>query len=247
VPIAADASAPPVIDSAANASLTATTASFSPPAGSLVLVAVVIGLTGTSATMTMSVADSIPNSYTAGPFIWAFSANGVWYFQRYYASAPGAITVKATRSVASTGLFSVKTMVLTGAAASQAGAAAPAGTSGNSTTMTGSITPTQIGSWAFAATSSNSAAATASGVTDDHNVHDGTDGCTATLGHAVTAALSPETIGWTSATAFWAWAAWEILPAAAPSGLIPQQLKQRLAYQVLGTRPYNRKLASYRG
>lgn len=211
-----DGSTPAAVDSAGNTSLTAVTASFSPPSGSLALVTVNIGLVGSSA-MTVSVADSLSNSYTAGPSEYAFSANGVWYFAFYYTSAPGAITVTATRSSASAGLFSLVALVLTGANSNQSGAAAPAGVNNGSTTMESAITPTQVGSWCFASTVSNSAAGTADGLTDDHNVHDSTDGVLSTLGHAVTSTLTAETIGWLSgASAFWAWAAWEILPA--PTG-----------------------------
>ena len=39
----------------------------------------------------------------------------------------------------------------------------------------------------------------------------------------------------------------EILPSGGIAGLIPQQLKQRAAYQVLGSRPFGRHLAGYRG
>ena len=188
--IAIDASTPAAVNLAASVSLTATTASFSPPAGSLVLVMVAIGLQG-SAAETVTVADSGSVSYTAGPLEYAFSANGVFFFQQYYASAPGSITVTATRSSASAGNFALVTEVLTGAAASQTGAAAPAGVSGASTTpMTSAITPTVTGSLVFAATSSNALSGTASGLSDLFNVHDGTDGCLVTLGDVTTTALT---------------------------------------------------------
>lgn len=38
-----------------------------------------------------------------------------------------------------------------------------------------------------------------------------------------------------------------ISPAAVASGIIPQQMRQRVAYQVLGTRPFNTRRASFRG
>ena len=209
--ITLDGSTPAAVDNFGSTSLTAVTASFSPPAASLVLVGVVCQ----QGAGTIAVADSLSNSYAAGPAKNAFSANGVSLFQHYYATAPGAVTVTATRSVTTTGDFSVSAQVLDGAAASQAGAAS-ATTSGSSTTpLTGSITPTALGGWVIAGVASNSTTGVASGLTDLHNVHDATDGCLATLGYAVTGALTAETVGWTNGgvNAFWSWAAWEILPA----------------------------------
>jgi hypothetical protein len=218
--ITLDASTPAAVDNVSSVSTTATTASFSPPANSMVVVAVDVGLLSSNATMTMTLADSLSNSYTAGPNIWAFSNNGVWYFTHYYSSAPGSITLTATRSFAGQGLFSVKTMVLNGANSNQSGAAAPSATSGNNATLESSITPTQLSSWCFATTSSNALAGTAAGLTEDHNFHDGTNGALATLGHVNTSSLSPETIGWTAtASVFWAWAGLEILPASPGGGL----------------------------
>lgn len=214
--IAKDASAPAFVGNLGSTSATAVTASFSPPAGSLVAVAVGVGLQGTSATMTVTVADSLSNSYTAGPSTWAFSANGIWWFTRYYASAPGPVTVTATRSATGAGYFTVDTMVLTGAASSQAGAASVGSVSGSSVIAnTGTITPTIAGSWVLAGINSSATSGTATGLTEDHQSHSGTDGILEATGHAVTSVLSAETIGWNAAAAaFYAWAALEILPAA---------------------------------
>lgn len=220
--ISLDGSTPAAVDNAGSTSATAVTASFSPPAGSLVAIAVNIGLQGTSATQTVTVADSLSNSYTAGPGIWAFNANGSWLFTRYYAAAPGSITVTATRSATGAGLFEVVPWVLTGAAASQAGAASNT-TSNSATSLTGSITTTAAGSWALCAVTCGNSAPTDSGLTRDHVDQDSTDGVLGATGHAITSTPGAETIGWTiGVTGFYSWSALEILPAAAaPAGISP--------------------------
>ena len=130
--IALDGSTPAVIDDIGTSSATEVTASFSPPAKSLVVVVVnlvyAIAMPWSSEPLTVS--DSLSNSYAAGPIAQdpdCFSAtSGI--FTNYYASAPGSITLTATRNPPTLypALFEVVTHVLTGARASQSGAGSAA-------------------------------------------------------------------------------------------------------------------------
>jgi hypothetical protein len=223
--IVLDGSTPANVQLANSVSTTATTASFSPPAGSLVAIAVVICFDANTPTgPTVTCADSLGNSFTAGPSAYDGAAEGTYQFTRYYAAAPGSITVTATRSV-STGaaLFFVKTWVLTGAKASQAGAASASAHNTSGTSFAGAITPTATGSWvlASAAIGSNQLPV-ASGLTTDTSWQSGGDGTTAVAGHVVTGTPAAETIGWTGTSAFWSWAALEILPVPAPAWAVLQ-------------------------
>ena len=98
-PIKIDASTPAAVDTTGSTSLTVATASFSPPANSTVVVGFGIEFdTGETSAPTVSCADSLSNSYGAGPSAYDGQAGGCWLFSHYYASAPGSITVTVTRS-----------------------------------------------------------------------------------------------------------------------------------------------------
>lgn len=218
MPIAIDASTPANVQLATSTSATATTASFSPPAKSLVVIHVTIGFdANTPSAPSFTVADSGSTSYTAGPTGYDGGATGVWLFSHYYATAPGAITVTATRTgQLGAAMFFVKTWVLTGAAASQTGAASASGHAQTGTSISGSITPTQLNSWVMVggASGSNIALNAAGGLTQDTSWADASDGEATASGHLVVSSVSAQSPGWTVASnIFWSWAALEILPA----------------------------------
>jgi hypothetical protein len=217
--ITLDGSTPAAVDNTASTSATAVTASFSPPANSMVVIVVNIGYEAAdSDTPAVAVSDSLSNSYTAGPGIWGGSTYscGSWIFTRWYSAAPGSITVTATRSgtdSADQALFELVPYVLTGSTSTQAGAASGTAT-GVSTSLTHAITSTVSGSWVIVGvTAYNDYAFTASNMTADHIEHDVTDLEEAGAGHAVTGTPGTETIGFTMPTSDgWTWAALEILP-----------------------------------
>src|ERR1035441_6102286 len=78
---------------------TSVTASFSPPAGSLVVAQVGIGYFATSTAPAVTLADSLGNTYTAkaSKYDGLFDYAGIFSF--YYATAPGSITLTVTRSI----------------------------------------------------------------------------------------------------------------------------------------------------
>jgi len=98
--IAEDASTPAVVHSPYGTSGTGTSAPFSPPAGSLVVVAAIAGYashTGTTGSNPLSCADSLGNTYATPVFVGSPSAGTHWFnaafFAFWYAAAPGSITV----------------------------------------------------------------------------------------------------------------------------------------------------------
>jgi hypothetical protein len=100
-----------------------TTASFTPPVGSL-LVALVAGGWGSGSLMDASVTDSVGGTWAAGPNAQgtSTSARGVAkIFTRYLTTAPGAMTVSATFTNLGGGRM-LAVRVVTGAASSQVGA-----------------------------------------------------------------------------------------------------------------------------
>jgi len=224
MPIALDASTPAAADLTSSTSLTIASASFTPPAGSLVVISAGVELnSGVFTAPAVTVADSLSNSYAAGP-----SANdssgtygGLTYlFSRYYATSPGAITVTATRSAAGTALLDLVPLVLTGAAAVQTGAAAVSHDGTTSTaTLTAAITTTTPGSWVIASATVDAAQTTFTpvGLTTWHSESSAPDTGAAMTGYwGPTVTPGAVTLGWdVSAAQYWAWAALEILPAAA--------------------------------
>ncbi len=145
--ITEDASTPAIVQ-VPGAAGACTTASFSPPANSLLL-ALVAGGWGNAATTTASITDSAGGVWT--PAVTASGTNGTTFgvakiFYRYLPTAPGAITVSATFANLSGGRF-LAVRVLNNAAATQTGGAVgtqinsvntTAGTVGITTTVTGS-------------------------------------------------------------------------------------------------------------
>ena len=222
--LALDGSTPVAVDLTGSTAGTATTASFSPPANSMAVMAVNIGYAvNTTTGPTVTCADSNGNTYTAGPNDYDARFDGSYIFTFFYSSAPGSITVTVTRTGAlGSSLFEVVPYVLTGSGANQAGAAsAHTHNTTSSTTGTSSITTTTAGSWVIVAGAqgNNEASWTAVGLTTDHTQDDHTDGNSAAAGHFVTVTPGATTLGWTFPTsAPISWAALEILPLSVHAG-----------------------------
>jgi len=215
VAITLDGSTPAAVDNIASTSATAVTASFSPPAGSMVVIVVNVSFAGIPASITVTVTDSASTAYTAGPAKWdtRFEYSGI--FTHQYASAPGSVTVTATRSATGSALFQVVPYVLDGTAASQSGAASQTSSStSNVTAVEASVTTTVTGSWVITGAGvDNENTYTPVALSTDHAANDGTDSVSAAAGHAVTGTPGATTIGWTiSGASNFALAALEILP-----------------------------------
>ena len=232
MPISLDAGSPASPSSAtATTSTTQASGSFSPPARSLVVVLVWVGNRASSSTgPTVTVADSLSNTYTAGPnsYDTRYAYAGIFSF--YYAAAPGSITVTATRNQSTLGVLAVFPVVLDGCASSQAGAASATADSPTSivSSLTGTITTTIRGSWVLIAMgdANDNTHVVVAGTTDLASVLDAPDAVSAEFGQQTSPTVTPgaTTLGWTIAvgTTGYAWAALEILPAALPSS--PAQL-----------------------
>jgi hypothetical protein len=206
----------------------ATTGTFSPPAGSL-LVAIVslvhasgtpsftVSNTGSALTWTQQVAE------TAGTQPWAAI---------YTAPNPASqsnITVTAADSTTQNALLQVDVRVVLGAASSQTGAATKIAT-GSASPGSAAITTTTVGSWVYIAFGLNDdESITVSGNTTTINSDAASDrGAAVASGRQATATTSPgaTTLGWTFGTsANWAIAMLEILPAASGG---PQDIPQIL-------------------
>lgn len=148
--IAEDASTPAPVP-VTGTSGACTTASFTPPAQSL-LVALVAGGWGSGSLMDASVTDSVGGTWTAGPNAQgtASAARGVAkIFTRYLTTAPGAMTVSATFTNLGGGRM-LAVRVLTGAASSQAGAGSNTRVDATGTTNGALTVPlTVTGSWVY--------------------------------------------------------------------------------------------------
>lgn len=217
-----ETTSPAAVHSSFGAS-TATTASFSPPAGSLVEVQLGT-LQGAAGGVTTSVTDSGSHTWTAGPSKeGAHAPSGVWFYQAYFTSAPGSITVTGHQSGSNKGMLQVVVKVLTGAAATQTGAATGSYDS-NTTSTTAqnrSLTTTTTGSMVYVsagngdASGSNLTAISGTSNIDvwDDTAHSGDIGATG-KSSAATGTPGATSFGWTgSAADEFVWAAQEVLPA----------------------------------
>lgn len=210
---------PVTIDQVAASSGVATsTHSFSPAAGAMVAVAVT-WMPFTNSAMTITCADSHGNSYTAGPHATDGSnvtTSAVFTFT--YGSAPGSTTLTVTSTDTASGDVQIVPVVITGQAASQSGAATLA-TSGSSTAISGSITPTVFGSFVIGAVGmgSNTTLTAAAGCTSLGTWLDGNSGDAAGGFQTTAITIAPTvaaTVGFTSAASHtFTIAALEILPA----------------------------------
>jgi hypothetical protein len=232
--ISQDASTPAAVDQTGSTSPTIATAAFSPPANSTVVIVVNIGFGGAAipTTPTITVKDSLNNTYIAGPLAYDAQYDGSWIFTYFYAFAPGSITVTATRNNTSAALYELVPYVLDGTAVSQVGAASASTFNGTSTvtSFTHAITSTTTGSWVIVGVtgSGSGSALTASGLTADHTEVDSTDLEDGGAGHAVTGTPGSETIGFTRSSAgYFSWVALEILPqvGAYPSPYTPKSVR----------------------
>ena len=212
--ITVDPSSPAVVHGSYGVS-SVSTASFSPPAGSLLEV-MVDALHGG---VTVTLADSKGGTYTAGPHIQGTTqAGSVYFFQRYLPSAPGSMTVTASQS-GSLATISLAVQVLDNAAQVQTGAAS-ATTTSSGTSQYGSLTTTQKGSWAYAVMGTGDATETVTPLSTTSNVDVWNDssqsGNFAAMGRSASATGTPAAtnFGWTgNHSDNFVWAAQEVLPA----------------------------------
>jgi hypothetical protein len=216
--ITRDSSTPAPVLKTNSTATTITTAAFSPPAGSYVIVALdTVYNHNTATSPTVTAKDSLNMSYAAGPHAYDGAAEGSFVFSHYYATAPGSVTVTITRS-GQTGaaMLEMDAWVYDGAASSQAGAATKTNTSHSSSSYTAVITTTQSNSMVVAAAAvGTNETLTAHNVVNDHIQGDVNDGASSGAGHAVTGTPGAETLGWTGSTTFFSVAELEVLPAPA--------------------------------
>jgi hypothetical protein len=218
LPILQDASTPAAVDLTGTTGGTVSTATFTPPANSMVVIVATIGYLNPASAPTVTCADSGAVSYTAGPAVFDTLYAGAYVFTHFYSSSPGPITVTVTRTVAlGAAQMSIIPFVLNGTNSSQAGAASLTfSTASNVSAFNRSFTPTTPGSWSIIGASIGnqmSGAPTAVGVTTDHYNSDGTDFVSEIAGHQVTGTPAASNMGWTwSSNSDYAWVALEILP-----------------------------------
>lgn len=151
--IAEDASTPAVATGTGTAALT--TASFSPPAGSLLVA--LIGGGWSNSRITTAITDSVGGTWTPGVIANDITGDNFYgyaaVYLRYLPSAPGAMTVTATYSGFSgsgAGGRQLAVRVLTGASSVQTGAAtAKLALDSSTSSLTASIATTTAGSVVF--------------------------------------------------------------------------------------------------
>ena len=221
--IAEDASTPAVVTATGNSTGTITTASFTPPSNSLLVVVLNVGYTSAgSGIASVTISDTASGSYTAGPFLGDSAANnsGIWF--RYLSSSPGSITVTATNSNHPAAGYQLAVRVLTGANSSQSGAASATHTGASATTaVTSAITTTTTGSAVYVAACGNSGDTftAAAATTLISNLTDATDAEVLGAGRATSLTGTPgaTTLGFTSSGSVkFSWVALEILPTSTP-------------------------------
>ncbi len=211
--ITVDASSPAAVHST-YAAKTLSTASFSPPAGSMLEVMVDALHSG----VTVTLSDSKAGTYTAGPHIQGTTqAGSIYFFQRYLPSAPGSMTVTASQSGSTLATISMAVQVLDNAAQVQTGAAS-ATTTGSGTSQYGSLTTTQNGSWTSAVMGNGDATDTVTPLSTTSNVDVWNDssqsGNFAAMGRSASATGTPAAtnFGWTANHSDnFVWAAQEVL------------------------------------
>jgi hypothetical protein len=218
MPILQDISTPAAVDLVGDTGGVVTTASFTPPANSMVVIVATIGYLSSSSAPTVTCADSAAVSYTAGPTVYDTQFEGAYIFTHFYSSSPGPITVSVTRSTQlGAALMELVPFVLTGANSSQAGAATLSfSTTTGTKNFFRSFTPTTPGSWCIVGTgigNKQTGSPVAVGVTTDHSYSDSTDFVAACAGHFITGSPLATNMGWTwSSNSDFSWVALEILP-----------------------------------
>jgi hypothetical protein len=203
MPVVEDSSTPAVLHQAEGTSGIATTASFSPPAGSWVYVMVDImygsNTKATSLTCTDVIGGVVTDTYTAGPSAGGTGNVFTQIFSFYYSAAPGSMAVRVTNSNTTAAAMYVAARVVDGANPSQTGAATFSGTAA----FNGSITTTQVGSWVYAIVGSpiNLTMTAESNTTTADSWEDTTSGDTTYFGYQTSLTTSPgaTTLGWSTA------------------------------------------------
>lgn len=193
------------------------TAGFSPPAGSLVMV-IVNALQGAPGGVTVTVTDSKGDTFAAGAHIAGTAApNSTWFFEILEPTAPGALTVTAHQSGSNLGTVQLAVQVLDNAAADQSGAAA--GTYNGVTATTAqnrTLTNTRSGSWLYVAAGNGDSGSTLTPVAGQATINtwnDPASGNDAAIGRLATTSTGSQTLGWTASESDpFEWAAQEVLP-----------------------------------
>jgi hypothetical protein len=213
--ITVDPSSPAVVHSNYGAS-SVSTASFSPPVGSLLMV-IVNALQGAPGGDTVTVSDSKGDTFTAGPHIAATTApNSSWFFQVFEPTAPGPLTVTARQAGSNLGTVQLAVQVLDGAAASQAGAAAGTYNGATGTTaQTQTVSNTQAGSLLYVAVGNGDSGALLSPVAGEVNVNvwnDPASGNDGAIGRLAVSGTGAHLLGWTASQSDpFEWTAQEVL------------------------------------
>jgi hypothetical protein len=207
------------------AGVASSTHSFSPPAGSLVVVTVA-WLLGSNIGATVTCKDSLGNTFTAGPHAQDPTDAGIAaVFSHAYVSAPGAVTVKATCTTTGFANVVIAPRIITGQAASQAGAGTVATSGSASTAVSKSITTTVKGSLVYLAAvaplvSTFTAIASTTTMLADADTFVGDTGAAGRL-TAPTVTPGAVLVGWTSTGTYpFGFAALEVIPLAGAGNLI---------------------------
>lgn len=152
--IVEDSSTPATVSVSANS---ATTASFSPPAGSLLVAVAAFGRT-LSGTMTMAASDSGSHTWSTGVLFNNSSfPEIVGVFYSYLTTAPGSITATVTTTGSGTAEGVLAVRVLLGAAVTQNGASNSAHATN---TASIAVVTTQVGSVVYGGVSDGGSNAT---------------------------------------------------------------------------------------
>jgi hypothetical protein len=213
--ISVDPSSPAVVHSNYGVS-SVSTATFAPPAGSLLMV-IVNALQAAPGGDTVTVTDSVGDTFTAGPHVAGTGApNSSWFFRRFEPNAPGSMTVTARQSGSNLGTLQLAVQVLDGVASAQTGAAggtynAATGTSAQSH----ALTSTQPGSWLYVAVGNGDSGATLTPLAGQTNVNvwnDSASGNDGAIGRLTASATGSHPLGWTASQSDpFEWAAQEVL------------------------------------
>ena len=216
--ISEDASTPGAkTGSTSYGTLSLTSAAFTPPSGSLVVVIVSAGHgTGTPA---VTVTDSGSHTWTAAVTLNSGN-NYAGVFRSYFSTSPGSITVTAANATTQGQGMLLDVRVVDGAASSQTGAGTVSASSTSATSWTGSLTTTASGSWTYLAGAGNALESTVTANSNSFTLNNfqnpaGSTGLSgrqnSSTGNGSPAAV---TYGWTVGTATsYTLAGLEILPA----------------------------------
>lgn len=206
--------------------MTATTASFSPQANTLMVALVSADGAGGASATTAAVTDSLSGTWTllkrqnnTGGGVGGSAE--VWC--RYVSSAPGSVTVTATWNTNGAAGGALTVRCLLGANSTQPGAVG--GTGGTPVAPTATLTPTVIGSWVyganlnFSASTSMTANANTTRIDQFQDTTNG-DNWNSFKGATAVASLSSTTYGYTNSNTSYNTAAAEILAAAGGGAVV---------------------------